>query len=98
MGAPNSVSIKIEGRTLVNTGTEVLVISNRVYKAFQPGPELQGKGINLQTANGYPLQADSLSWVHIQIGNQSTPHDFFIVRNLNRNVILGHAKQGEDVF
>lgn len=32
---------------------------------------------------------DDLSRLLIQIRNLSTPHDFFVVKNLNRNVILG---------
>lgn len=54
MGVSNSVSIKIEGRIyrpLVDIGVKLSVINSRVYKAFQPGPELQRKSINLQTAN-----------------------------------------------
>ena len=92
MGAPNSVSIKISGinyRALVDTGAEVSVISSKVYKNIQPKPELQTKDVQLRTANGSSLYIKGLCRLQVQIGSQSTPHDFFVVTNLNRNVILG---------
>ena len=45
--------------------------------------------MKLRIANRSPLQVDGLSHLQVQIGNQSTPHDFIVVRNLNRNIILG---------
>ena len=92
MGAPNSVTVRIGGRrhrALVDTGAEVSVISYRIYESFRPRPELQKKDVKSRTANGSPLQVDGLSHLQVQIGNQSTPHNFIVVRNLNRNIILG---------
>ena len=92
MGSPNSVSIRLGRRTyraLVDTGAEVSVISERVYRSLRPKPELIKKKINLQAANGSPLHIVGSTRLHVKIGNQLTPHDFFIVRNLSRNFILG---------
>ena len=86
MGAPNSVLIKIECRTyraLVDKGAEVSVISSRVFKKLRPRLELQKKDIKLLTADGSPLHVEGLCRLQIQIGNKSTPHDFFIGKNLN---------------
>ena len=92
MGSPNSVSIKLGRRTyraLVDTGAEVSVMSDRVYRSLRPIPELQKRKVNLQAANGSPLHIDGLARLQIKIGNQVTPHDFFVIKNLNRNFILG---------
>lgn len=92
MGAPNSISVRIERRpyrALVDTGAEVSVISCRVFKKMRPGLELQKRDIKLRTANGSPLYVEGLCRLQVKVGNKSTPHDFLIVKNLNRNVILG---------
>ena len=52
MGAPNSASIRIEGRTysaLVDSGAVVSVISSRIYESFRPRLELQKKDVKLRT-------------------------------------------------
>ena len=90
MGAPNSVPIRIGGRgsrALVDTRVEVSVISCRIYESLRQRPELQKKDMQLRTVNGSPLQVDGL--FQVQKGNQSIPHDYIVVKNLNRNIILG---------
>lgn len=64
-------------------------MSDRVYRSLRPIPELQKRKVNLQAANGSPLHIDGLARLQIKIGNQVTPHDFFVIKNLNRNFILG---------
>ena len=69
---------------------EVSVISSRIYESFRPRLELQRKDVKLRTANRSPLKVVGLSHLLVVKGNQSIPQDFFAVKNLNRNLILGH--------
>ena len=62
---------------------------SKSVKAFRPGLELQRKDVKLRTTNGFPLHVVSLS--HLRVRNQSIPHNFFSVKNFNRNLILGHG-------
>ena len=75
-------------RTLVDIGMEVSVISIKVYEFFQPRLELERKDLKLRTVNGSPLLFVDLACLQFRIGNQSTPHDFFVVKNLKRNLEL----------
>ena len=88
-GEGGNVTERRTYRALVNTGAEVSVISSRVFRKLRPKLELQKKDIKLRTANGSPLHVDGLCRLQIEVVNMSTPHDFFVVKNLNRNAILG---------
>ena len=65
------------------------MINRKVYRALNPRPDLMNKKISLQTANGSTLQIDGLANLRVRIGAQTNTHDFFVVKNLNRNIILG---------
>ena len=45
--------------------------------------------VHLQTANGSPLRVNGFVKLEVSVGSQFTPHDFYVVKDLNRNVILG---------
>lgn len=53
---------------------------------LQHKPEIVKKGVSLQRANGTPLQIDSQA--QVGIGSQLVPHIFYVMRNLNRKIIL----------
>ena len=92
MGSPNSITIRLGSRNfraLVDTGAEVSVISTKLYRSLHPRPVLEKKDIRLQTANGSPLRIDGKVRLQVRIGNQSTPHNFIVVNNLRRSIILG---------
>ena len=45
--------------------------------------------ISLQTANGYRLKLKGETSLEFKVGEQRSEHNFFVVENLNWNVILG---------
>lgn len=91
MGAANSVSIgtgKKNYRALVDTG-EVSVVNSSVFYALRHAPELRKEAVNLRTANGSSLEVEGVARLRMRIGGYSIYQDFFVVKNLNRSVILG---------
>ena len=96
MGALNSVSIKIERRTyraLVDTGAEVSVINSRVLKNCDPDLICKRRTLNSELQmNPHYMSSHVTTWPLSSTDskrNKSIPHDFFVVKNLNRNAILG---------
>ena len=61
----------------------------RVYDSLKNKPKLLKKNINLQSANGTRLQVDGCVNVNFRIGGTEVSQDFYVVRDLNRNMILG---------
>ena len=61
----------------------------RVYDNLKNKPKLLKKSVNLQSANGSQLQVDGCVNVHFRIGGTEVSQDFYVVRDLNRNMILG---------
>ena len=61
----------------------------RVYDNLKNKPKLLKKSVNLQSANGTQLQVDGCVNVHFRIGGTEVSQDFYVVRDLNRNMILG---------
>ena len=62
---------------------------SRVFKSVKWRPDLFRKSINLKTANGSRLRLKGETSIEFKVGEQRSQHDFFVVENLNRNVILG---------
>jgi hypothetical protein len=92
IGCPNSCIIKIERnkyRTLVDTGAEVSLIHRRVYESLQNKPRLISRNINLQTVSGLPLKVDGCINLMFSIGGTDIQHMFYVMPEINRNVILG---------
>ena len=58
--------------------------SPSVYDSLKVKPKLQHK-----TVNGEPLKVDGCAEIAFEIGGMKTSHLFFIVKNMNRKVILG---------
>lgn len=61
----------------------------RVYDNLKNKPKLLKKNINLQSANGTQLRVDGCVNVQFRIGGTDLSQDFYVVRDLNRNLILG---------
>ena len=58
----------------------------RVYNNLKNKPKLLKKTADLQSANGSSLKVDGCVSVQFRIGGTE---DFYVVRDLNRNMILG---------
>lgn len=61
----------------------------RVYDNLKNKPKLLKKNIDLQSANGSQLKVDGCVNVQFRIGGTEVSQDFYVVRDLNRNLILG---------
>ncbi|MEW8091488.1 MAG: retropepsin-like aspartic protease, partial [Candidatus Thiodiazotropha endolucinida] len=91
-GNPNSCIVRIDKqkyRSLVDTGAECSLMHRRIYDQLKFKPKLQNKKISLQSANGSELKVDGCINVHFCIGGTEMSQDFYVVRDLNRNLILG---------
>ena len=91
-GSPNSCLVKIgkqRYRTLVDTGAECSLMHRRIYDQLKNKPSLINKKVCLQTANGTELKCDGCITVQICIGGTEMSQDFYVIRDLNRNLILG---------
>ena len=91
-GNPNSCLIKVQKhsyRALIDSGAELTLASHSVYDSLKVKPKLQHKNVLLQTVNGEPLKVDGCAEIAFEIGGMKTSHLFFIVKNMNRKVILG---------
>ena len=91
-GSPNSCLVKIgkqRYRTLVDTGAECSLMHRRIYDQLKNKPRLINKKVCLQSANGTELKCDGCITVQICIGGTEMSQDFYVIRDLNRNLILG---------
>ena len=91
-GSPNSCLVKIGKqriRTLVDTGAECSLMHRRIYDQLKNRPKLLNKKVCLQSANGTELKCDGCVNVQICIGGTEMSQDFYVIRDLNRNMILG---------
>ena len=61
----------------------------RVYDSLKNKPKLLKKAAHLQSANGSSLKVDGCVYVQFSIGRTEVSQDFYMVRDLNRNMILG---------
>ena len=91
-GSPNSCLVKVGKqriRTLVDTGAECSLMHRRIYDQLKDRPKLLNKKVCLQSANGTELKCDGCVNVQICIGGTEMSQDFYVIRDLNRNMILG---------
>ena len=61
----------------------------RIYDQLKNKPRLINKKVCLQSANGTELKCDGCITVQICIGGTEMSQDFYVIRDLNRNLILG---------
>jgi len=91
-GSPNSCVITTGGfqfRSLVDSGAEVSLINKRTYDMLKQKPALIIKKVNLKSVNGNSLHVHGCVKLRFKIGSIYKEHMFFVVSNVNRNVILG---------
>ncbi len=74
---------------MLDSGAEVLLINRRIYDGLKVKPKLSKNQVNLSTAGGTPLYIDGCADITFEIGGLRMSHVFYVVRNLNRNIILG---------
>ena len=89
---PNSCLVKIgkqRYRTFVDTGAECSLMHRRIYDQLKNKPRLINKKVCLQSANGTELKCNGCITVQICIGGTEMSQDFYVIRDLNRNLILG---------
>ena len=65
------------------------LLNRKIYDRIKTLPPLTRKKINLQSVNGSPLTVDGSIEISIEIGGVKTKQLFYVVSNMNRNVILG---------
>ena len=61
----------------------------RIYDQLKNRPKLVNKKVCLQSANGSELKCDGCVTVQICIGGTEMSQDLYVIRYLNRNLILG---------
>lgn len=61
----------------------------RIYDQLKNKPRLVNKKVPLQSANGTELQCNGCVTVHFCISGTEMFQDFYVIRDLNRNLILG---------
>ena len=91
-GSPNSCLLKIgkqRYRTLVDTGAECSLMHRRICDQLKNRPKLVNRKVCLQSANGTELRCDGCVIVQISIGGTEMSQEFYVIRDLNRNLILG---------
>ena len=91
VGSMNSCVIKIEKQRFKvlggHSGALCSLLNRKIYNRVKTLPPLTRKKINLQSVNGSPLMVDGSIEISIEIGGVKTKQLFYVVSNMNRNVI-----------
>ena len=90
--SPNILTIRLDRqpvRALVDTGSELTLINKQVYDSMKNKPPLTKKHITLQSANGGELEVAGTAELQFKIQGMKYTHDFLVVGDLSRRVILG---------
>ena len=64
-------------------------MNRRVFDSLKDKPRLHIKYAFLQTENGEPLKLDGCTEINFEIEGITISQSYFIVRDMNRNLILG---------
>lgn len=91
-GNPSTTVIKIgkqKLRALLDTGAEVSIISNRIFKMLPNKPRLRKESMTLQSVSSTPLKVIGSADISFQITHLTLRHKFYVVDGMNRNCILG---------
>ena len=76
-------------RALVDSGAQCSLLHNKIYKSLPGLPKLSKKKVHLQSVNGNSLNCLGSIELELNIKNVKMTHVFFVVSDMNRNVILG---------
>ena len=91
-GNPNSCVIFIKNkklRCLVDSGAQCSLLHYKRYKTLNGLPKLSKKKVNLQSVNGNSLNCLGSIDIEFSIKSVKMTHTFYVVSDMNRNVILG---------
>ena len=92
-GNPNSCALKIGNQTyrgLVDSGASLSLLGLNVYKSLKQKPKITNHFVNLQSVNGESLEVKGRVNLDFELNGTKLNHDFYLVKNMNRNLILGH--------
>ena len=90
--SPNTCRVKIEGlelRGLVDSGSELTLLSERIYHQLKYKPRLARRNVALKSANDSALRVLGAVELPIKIHGIALRQEFLVVADLNRNLILG---------
>ena len=91
-GSPNSTVIKIKKmkfKAVVDSSAEVSLIHSRVFVSLKDKPKVFKRKVHLQSVSGKALNIEGCANITIKIGKTEVTQLFYIVKDMNRNVILG---------
>lgn len=76
-------------RALVDSGAEVSLIHSRIFASLKDKPKVFKKKAHLQSVSGQALNIEGCANITIKIGKTEVTQLFYIVKDMNKNVILG---------
>ena len=91
-GNPNSCLVyfgKDRVRALVDTGADICVMSEKIYKKSSVRRKLKPVSQTLQGAGGKFLHTLGITEVTFRLGSRHYTQKFYVVRKASRNLILG---------
>ena len=77
-------------RALVDSGAELSLMRRSVYNNLSNKPKLFKKNICLQSVSGQALKINGCVNLTFLIKGLTLTHTFVVVKDMNRNLILGH--------
>ena len=92
-GNPNSCALKIGNQTyraLVESGAFLSLLGMNVYKALKVKQKITNHFVNLQSVNAESLEVKGRVNLNFEMNGTKFNHDFYLVKNMNRNLIIGH--------
>ena len=89
---PNSCLIyigKTRWRALIDTGADISVISEKMYKKLQKKRKIIPNSQVLQGAGGAPLHVKGITEITFKLGNKEYSQKCYVIKEASRNLILG---------
>ena len=90
--SPNSCLIRLQYinlRSLVDSVAELSLINQRIYDSLKYRTPIKRRNIALQSATGTGLDVKGEVRLDFKIAGIKISHDFIVVSDLNRSIILG---------
>ena len=73
----------------MDIGAECSLLHRRVNVQLKDRPNLVSEIVCLQSTSGPELKCDGSITVQVCVGGTEMSQDFYVIRSLNRNLILG---------
>ena len=74
---------------LLDSGVEVSLTDTRGYNSLKEKAKLKKWGAFLQLVKGDSMDVDGCASLKYEICREKQEHEFFVVPDMNRNIILG---------